>query len=195
MSFNIENRVRVNPKFIDSSDVYNAIKKCNSKKINITYCSLEIDNECINTRNVTIQIKKLHQNCNFIEGTIIRNNKPVEDIILKSSSIYSIECVSDLEPEDTVSIYDTINYCDGLVRMTVWNKIEKGKCIQKTSFPFLATSVDKKNKLIKGYRIRANQPPEYIVLDERVVLAVDCITNKNTPNFPWWILPALMKQY
>lgn len=181
-----------NAKFLDSSDVYNAIKKCNSRILNITYCSLKKDNECINSESFTIEITKLHQNCDFIEGVILKNGKPYKDIILKSTSILSVECVKNSNHDENMSIYDIIKYCDGLVNITQCTKFEKGKCVQKTTFPFLVHSIDKKDKSIKGYKIKSNQAPEYMVISDNTILDVDCITKNNTPNFPWWILPVLL---
>lgn len=192
MKYVDENRVIHTSKYLDSSDVYNAIKRCNSKILKITYCSLKKYNECMSTESIVIEIIKLHQNCDFIEGIILKNNMPYKDIILRSSSILSIECDNIMNHNDKMSIYDIIKYSDGLIKITQCTKFEKGKCTQKSVFPFLVKSVDKNNKVIKGYRIKNNQPPEYMILSENTVLDVDCITNGNTPDFPWWVIPVLI---
>ncbi len=186
----MSNRDVPNVKFIDNNDVYNAIKKCKSKVVNITYCSLNINNKCMNTESISIEIIKIHQNCNFIEGVVLKNGKPHKDLILKASSILSIECATSY-PDNNMSFYDVIKFCDGLVKITQCTKIEKGKCTQRNSFPFLVKSVDKKENVIKGYKIKLNQTPEYMVISGDSIIDVDCITNSNTPNFPWWIIQML----
>lgn len=192
MEYKNNNRPDVNLKFLNSSDVYTAIQACNSKRLKVTYCSLKLDSQCINTKSIIMKINKLHTNCDFIEGTILKEDKPFEDIVLKASSILQIECVKDKKPNDNISIYDTIKYCDGLVKITQCSKLEKGKCVSKSSFYFLVTKMDSKNKVIKGYRIRQNHSPEYMVLDESLILDIECITKENSPNFPWWVIPMLM---
>lgn len=192
MEYVNKNKTEVNLKFLNSAEVYSAIQVCNSKVLNITYCSLKLDDICMDTKTVTILIRKLHQNCDFIEGTILKNSRPFEDIVLKSSRILKVECSKDTKPDENLSIYDTIKYCEGLVKITQCSKIEKGKCIQKKSFPFLVGEIDTKNNIIKGYRIRDRQPPEYIILDTSLILDVECITKNNSPNFPWGMIPFLM---
>ena len=47
---------------------------------------------------------------------------------------------------------------------------------------------------IKGYRIRDGKTPEYIALDASLILNVECLTQSNSPNFPWGLIPFLMMQ-
>lgn len=179
-------------KFIDSSDIYETIKKCNSKILRITYCSLTLNGQCMNIKTIDMKIKKIYPNSEFIEGTQLINNEPVEDIIMKASVVLKIECVQGSKPDETLSIYDKIKYCNGIVKITQCTKLEQGKCVRKTSFPFVVTDMDKKNKVIKGYQIKNNTTPQYMVLDDSLILDVDCINKKNMPDFPWWIIPGIL---
>ena len=67
-------------------------------------------------------------------------------------------------------------------------------CVNRISFPFLVTEIDRKNNNIKGYRIREGRTPEYIVLDASLILNVECLTQANSPNFPWGLIPFLLMQ-
>ena len=42
-----------------------------------------------------------------------------------------------------------IKSCNGVVRITQCTKLENGKCVNRTSFPFLVTEIDRKNNNIK----------------------------------------------
>lgn len=179
-------------KFIDSSDIYETIKNCNSKILRVTYCSLTINGQCMNIKTIDMKIKKIYPNSEFVEGTILINDELVEDIIMKASVILKLECIQQNKPDDNLSIYEMIKYCNGIVKITQCTKLEKGKCVQKTSFPFLVTDMDKKNKVIKGYKIKDNSKPQYMVLDESLIVDVGCISKKNMPDFPWWIIPTLL---
>ena len=48
------------------------------------------------------------------------------------------------------------------------------------------------NNNIKGYRVREGLTPEYIVLDASLILNVECVTQANSPNFPWGLIHFLM---
>ena len=185
-------------KTLNPYDIYQAIEQCNNKVLKVTYCSLRIDGQCINTKTNIIQIKKLYKTCDFIEGTILKDNKPYEDIVLKTDQILKVECVKSNipgnNPEPTPTIFDIIKSCNGIVRITQCTKLEKGKCVSKSSFPFLVTEIDRKNNNVKGYRIRENKSPEYIALDASLIINVECLTQVNSPNFPWGIIPFLMMQ-
>jgi len=173
-------------KLISTEDVYKTIEKCNSKKLKVTYCSLTSKQKCIATKSAVIKIIKIHRNCDFIEGVILRDNEPYEDIILKSSQILSLECVKDGKKP---YIFDTIRNCNGLVRITQCIKLDKGECRDSKTFPFMVTQMDEKNKNIKGYRIRNNKQPEYMVIDASMILKVECLAPKDGTNIPWMILP------
>jgi len=53
----------------------------------------------------------------------------------------------------------------------------------------MVTQMDEKNKNIKGYRIRNNKQPEYMVIDASMILKVECLAPKDGINIPWMILP------
>lgn len=172
-------------KYISPQDVFETIEKCDNKKLKITYCSLNLNDQCITTKKAIIKITKIHKNCGFIEGLILKDNDPYENIILKSSQILSIECVKQNTPPVNESIFDTIRKCNGLVRITQCLKLDKGICTDKKSFPFLVSDIDEKNKNIKGYRVNNNQP-EYMVIDVSMILKVECINPSTVfPNMPW----------
>lgn len=179
-------RPNIDFKFISTDDVYQTIEKCKSKKLKVTYCSLTLNKQCITTKSAVIKITKIHKNCDFIEGVILKDNEPYEDIVLKSSQILSLECVKDGKK---TSIFDTIRNCNGLVRITQCIKLDKGVCKDSKTFPFMVTQLDEKNKNIKGYRIRTNKQPEYMVIDTSVILKVECLVPKGDINIPWMILP------
>lgn len=185
-------------KTLNPYDVYQAIEQCNNKILKITYCSLRVDGQCMDTKTNIIKIKRLYKTCDFIEGTILRDNKLVEDIVLKVDQILKIECIKsgkpNNKPEEKPTIFDIIKSCNGMVKLTQCTKIEKGKCTNKTSFPFLVTEIDRRNNNIKGYRIRDGRPPEYIVLDASLILNIECLTQSNSPNFPWGLIPFLIMQ-
>lgn len=177
----------MNMKLIAPDDVYKTIEKCNSKKLKITYCSLTLNNKCMETKKIVILVNKINKNCGFIEGVILKNNEPVEDIILKSSQILSIECAGNNDSSENESVFETIKNCNGFIRITQCMKLEKGKCKESKTFPFLVTSIDEKNKNIKGYKIRNNMQPEYTVIDASVILKVDCLGTNNNPRSPFSI--------
>ena len=158
-----------NLKTLNPYDIYQAIEQCNSKILKITYCSLRIDGQCMNTKTNVIQIKRLYKTCDFIEGTVLKDDKPYEDIVLKADQILKVECIKS-------------------------NKPDNGKCVNRTSFPFLVTEIDRKNNNIKGYKVREGLTPEYIVLDASLILNVECVTQANSPNFPWGLIHFLMMQ-
>ena len=103
-------------KTLNPYDIYQAIEQCNNKVLKVTYCSLRIDGQCINTKTNIIQIKKLYKTCDFIEGTILKDNKPYEDIVLKADQILKVECVKSNitgnNPEPTPTIFDIIKSCN-----------------------------------------------------------------------------------
>ena len=152
-----------NLKTLNPYDIYQAIEQCNSKILKITYCSLRIDGQCMNTKTNVIQIKRLYKTCDF-------------------------------KPEEKPTIFDMIKSCNGVVRITQCTKLENGKCVNRTSFPFLVTEIDRKNNNIKGYKVRDGLTPEYIVLDASLILNVECVTQANSPNFPWGLIHFLMMQ-
>ena len=121
----------------------------------------------MNTKTNVIQIKRLYKTCDFIEGTILRDDKPYEDIVLKAEQILKVECIKsnnpDNKPNENPTIFDIIKSCNGIVKITQCTKLENGKCVNRISFPFLVTEIDRKNNNIKGYRIREGRTPEYIV--------------------------------
>jgi hypothetical protein len=182
-------RPDIDLKFISTEDVYKTIERCDSKKLKITYCSLTSKQQCITTRSAVIKIIKIHRNCDFIEGVILRDNEPYEDIILKSSQILSLECVKGGQKPEKPSIFDTIRNCNGLVRINQCIKLDKGECTDSRTFPFMVTQIDEKNKNIKGYRIRNNKQPEYMVIDTSMILKVECLAPRDGTNIPWMILP------
>ena len=187
-----------NLKTLNPYDIYQAIEQCNSKILKITYCSLRIDGQCMNTKTNVIQIKRLYKTCDFIEGTVLKDDKPYEDIVLKTDQILKVECIKsnkpDNKPEEKPTIFDMIKSCNGVVRITQCTKLENGKCVNRTSFPFLVTEIDRKNNNIKGYKVREGLTPEYIVLDASLILNVECVTQANSPNFPWGLIHFLMMQ-
>ena len=141
-----------NLKTLNPYDIYQAIEQCNSKILKITYCSLRIDGQCMNTKTNVIQIKRLYKTCDFIEGTILKDDKPYEDIVLKADQILKVECIKsnkpDNKPEEKPTIFDMIKSCNGVVRITQCTKLENGKCLNRISFPFLVTEIDRKNNNI-----------------------------------------------
>ena len=187
-----------NLKTLNPYDIYQAIEKCNNKILRITYCSLRIDGQCMDTKTNIIKIRRLYKTCDFIEGTILKDNRPYEDIILKADQILKVECIKSNKPDNNQkpqpTIFDIIKSCNGVVKITQCTKIENGKCVSKASFPFLVIQIDRKNNNIKGYRIRDGRPPEYIVLDVSLILNVECLTKSNSPNFPWGLIPFLLMQ-
>ena len=89
-----------NLKTLNPYDIYQAIEQCNSKILKITYCSLRIDGQCMNTKTNVIQIKRLYKTCDFIEGTILKDDKPYEDIVLKADQILKVECIKSNKPDN-----------------------------------------------------------------------------------------------
>jgi hypothetical protein len=172
----------VDLKFIEPEDVFQAIEKCDSKKLKISYCSLTLNGKCINSKNAIIKINKIHKNCGFVEGVILKDNEPFENIILKSSQILSLECVKGGQKPNKPSIFEIIKNCNGLIRVTQCTKLEKGICKDNKTFNFMVTQIDEKNKNIKGYRIKSNGQPEYMVLDSSAILKVECLSPREAFN-------------
>lgn len=173
-------------KFIGPEDIYKTIEKCDSKKLKVTYCSLTLNGKCSTTKNIIIKVNNINKSCGYIEGVVLRDGEPFEDIILKSSQIVSVECSKGGEKN---SIFDTIRNCNGLVRITQCTKLEKGVCKDSKTFPFMVTEIDERNKNIKGYRIKNNNQPEYMVIDSSMILKVECLTPRNSSSMPWMIIP------
>lgn len=185
-----------NLKFVTPYDIFETIDKCNSKVLKVTYCTLTLNNQCQNTKTFILQIKKIHRNEGFIEGVILKDNKPSEDIILRSDKILQIECIkSGGNPEENPSIFEIIKNCNGLVNITQCTKLEKGKCIEKYTFPFLVTDLDKKNNTIKGYKIKNDKYTKFTVIDASLIQSVECLSKYKNPNFPWSIIPFLLMQH
>lgn len=117
-----------NLKTLSPYDIYQAIEQCNSKVLKITYCSLRIEGQCMNTKTNVIQIKRLYKTCDFIEGTILRDDKPYEDIVLKAEQILKVECIKsnnpDNKPNENPTIFDIIKSCNGIVKITQCTKLE-----------------------------------------------------------------------
>lgn len=185
-----------NLKFVTPYDIFETIDKCNSKILKVTYCTLMLNNQCQNTKTFVLQIKKIHRNEGFIEGVILKDNKPYEDIILRSDKILQVECVkSGGSPDEKPSIFEIIKSCNGLVNITQCTKLEKGKCIEKDTFPFLVTDIDKKNNTIKGYKIKNDKYTKFTVIDASLIQRVDCLSKDKNPNFPWSMIPFLLMQH
>jgi hypothetical protein len=49
----------------------------------------------------------------------------------------------------------------------------------------MVTQLDEKNKNIKGYRIKSNGQPEYMVLDSSAILKVECLSPREAFNMPF----------
>lgn len=180
-------------KFISTNDVYDAIDKCNSKVLRITYCSLTINNQCINTKTEVIRVNRVDRSCGIIEGQILRNNQPVEDIILRDRRILRIECVQGSTPPAPLPIFDIIKNCRGFVRIIECTQLVGGQCQDRRSYPFLVTDVDERNNTVKGFRIRGNQNPEFVILDASLILRVECLSQSSNPNLPWMLIPILLQ--
>lgn len=180
-------------KAIDARDVYDVIDRCNSRRLRITFCSLTLNNECVNSRTEVIRVTRVNRSCGIIEGQILRNNQPFEDIILRDSKILRIECVGDNTPPPGLPIFDIIEGCRGFVMITECTQLQEGQCIQRRSYPFLVTSTDERNNTIRGFRIRGNQNPEFVILDARMILRVECLSQSNNPNLPWNLIPILLQ--
>ncbi|RDY27903.1 hypothetical protein CHL78_007830 [Romboutsia weinsteinii] len=180
-------------KFISTNDVYEAIDRCNSKVLRITYCSLTINNQCSNTKTEVIKVNRVDRSCGIIEGQILRNNQPVEDIILRDRRILRIECVQGSTPPGPSPIFDIIKNCKGFVRITECTQLVGGQCQDRRSYPFLVTDVDERNNTIKGFRISGNQNPEFIILDASLILRVECLSQGSNPNLPWMLIPILLQ--
>lgn len=180
-------------KAIDARDVYDAIDRCNSRRLRITFCSLTLNNECVNSRTEIIRVTRVNRACGIIEGQILRNNQPFEDIILRDSKILRIECEIDNIPPGGSPIFDIIKNCRGFVRITECTNIKGGQCTERRSYPFLVTNVDERNNTIRGFRIRGNQNPEFVILDASVILRVECLSQSSNPNLPWSMIPILLK--
>ncbi|MGL4912363.1 MAG: hypothetical protein ACRC3Y_08015 [Romboutsia sp.] len=176
-------------KFIAPEDVFQTIEKCDSKKLKVTYCSLTVNGQCMTTKNEIIKIIKIHKNCGFVEGVILRDNEAYEDIILKSSQILSLECVKGGQKPEKPSIFEVIKNCNGLIRLTQCTKLEKGVCKDSKTFNFMVTKIDEKNKNIKGYKLKNNGQPEYMVIDSSVILKVECLSPRDILDNPWSMLP------
>lgn len=176
-------------KFISEQDVFQTIEKCENKKLKVTYCSLSINGECITSKNVILKITKIHKNCGFIEGVVLKDNEPFEDIVLKSSQILSLECFKGNQKPEKPSIFEVIKNCNGMVRITQCTKFEKGACKDSRTFNFIVTQLDEKNKNIKGYRIRGNGQAEYMVIDSSMILKVECLTSREVLANPWMMFP------
>lgn len=186
-----------NVKFVTPYDIYDTIDKCNSKTLKVTYCSLTLNGQCQDTKTFIIQIKKIYRNEGFIEGVILRDSKPYEDVILRADKILRVECVNNINNnnnDNKPSIFDIIKNCNGLVNITLCTKIEKGKCVDKDTFPFLVTDIDKKNNTIKGYKIKNDQYTKFVVIDVSLIQKVECLSKDKNPNFPWNIIPFLLMQ-
>lgn len=174
-----------NLKSVTTNDLYNVIEKCNNKMLKITYCSLTLNKQCINTKTITMRIDKINRPCEQIEGVILRNGEPIEDIILKNSQILNIECVGSSQTPNNSYLFNIIRNCRGFVRITQCTNLENGQCKNTTSFPFLVTDIDERNNNIKGYRIRNNSTPEYALLDVSLITRVECLSQSSSPNLPW----------
>ena len=77
--------------------------------------------------------------------------------------------------------------------ITECTQLQGGQCIQRRSYPFLVTSTDERNNTIRGFRIRGNQNPEFVILDARMILRVECLSQSNNPNLPWNLIPILLQ--
>ncbi|MGL5313961.1 MAG: hypothetical protein ACRC92_12005 [Peptostreptococcaceae bacterium] len=185
-----------NLKFVTPYDIFETIDKCNSKILKVTYCTLMLNNQCQNTKTFVLQIKKIHRNEGFIEGVILKDNKPYEDIILRADKILQVECVKNGgNSDEKPSIFEIIKSCNGLVNITQCTKLEKGKCTEKDTFPFLVTDIDKKNNTIKGYKIKNDKYTKFTVIDASLIQRVECLSKDKNPNFPWSMIPFLLMQH
>ena len=189
------NRLDNDLKFVTPTDIFETIDKCNSKVLKITYCSLTQNNTCQNTKTFILKIKKIYRKEGFVEGTILKDNQPYEDVVLMADKILKVECVKGGgSTEENPSFFDIIKSCNGLVNITVCTKIEKGKCTDRDTFPFLVTEVDKKNNNIKGYKIKGEKNTQFSVIDVSLIQKVECLTKDKNPNFPWMVIPFLLMQ-
>lgn len=178
-------------KTVTTSDLYDIIDKCKSKILRITYCSLTLNKQCVNTKTITMRITKINRHCEMVEGIVLRNGEPVEDIILKNSQILNVQCMGKGQTPDKSYIFDIIRNCRGFVRITQCTKLEGGQCKNTTSFLFLVTDIDERNNNIKGYRIRNSSIPEYALIDVSLITRVECLTQNSAPNLPWNLISYL----
>ncbi len=192
MNYESNNLKRPQPslKYLSPYDIYDVIDKCQSKVLRVTYCSLTLNKQCMNTKTSKIKITKIYKESGFIEGLILKDGEPFENIILKSNQILKVECVKGDKP-DGLSVYDKIKECNGLVRITQCIKIENGECVRRNTFPFFVSEIDKKNNNIKGYVIRENEYPKYTVIDVSLILNVSCLSKDYLKNFPINIIPFI----
>lgn len=178
-------------KAVTTSDLYDIIDKCKSKTLRITYCSLTLNKQCVNTKTITMRVNKINRPCEMVEGVILINREPVEDIILKNSQILNVQCMGEGQTPDKSYIFDIIRNCRGFVRITQCTNLEGGQCKNTTNFPFLVTDIDERNNNIKGYRIRNSSIPEYTLIDVSLITRVECLTQNSAPNLPWNLISYL----
>lgn len=80
-------------KYISPEVLYETIYNSEIKIFKVTYCSLKLNDQYIIIKKNIIKIVKTYKDIGFIEGTILKDNEPLEDIILKYNRILKIECL------------------------------------------------------------------------------------------------------